>query len=296
MNFPRKPQGLSDDIESFAHVIFWHATKFHRHDLSGMDPTSRKQLAQHVRNMYFDCHIGEDGHRGCRQKLMAMRAGNLNGIELDPNNIAKPFLELIENLLSLCREHYKLVKYEDLRPAAHTTIRPPELLDPNELIEESLSVPAESDYDSSDGHSDLSSRSPSQTVAGEKLSEYRGPTDALEDVAEGTAAAGKSIEGPLRDHAGIMKIFSDAVRIREGWSRDKIWNQFNDLPDDDEVNRITSTATSSIKKRCSSTPSHRSGKRVRLTAMQSRDGSSSDVGHSDMVQQSISSNSLTGLF
>ena len=234
--------------------------KFHKHDLSGTDTASREALAQHVHSMYFDCHIAADGHRGCRDKLDAMESGKLGGVRLNRAEISRPFLQVIDALLGFCRDHYAL---EECRRYYTPTL-------------EAVSVrqPLDSDemWDPDDVLNDL---------------EHEASSDGgdLETVDERTSPP-QLTKGPLSDHSAIMDVLKKALKTRVGWFKDKIPNQFQDLPS----NTLASTFTTSSRKRPSAAPSQNSVKRMRLTTIESSE-ESIGLGGDSLPDQGFSSTS-----
>ncbi|KAK7689575.1 hypothetical protein QCA50_007367 [Cerrena zonata] len=113
LQYPKKRRELSDDLESFIHVITWHALCYHTHTLS---PLSRN-LAFLVHEWFFDFQSDEDGlYYGCFRKFESIMSGR-PGFELLDDPI---FNQLIHDLFTLAQEHYQaidLVDYEKLRPA-----------------------------------------------------------------------------------------------------------------------------------------------------------------------------------
>ena len=259
VNNPQMPQGLPDDIESFVHVILWHVTKFHKHDLSGTDEEIRALLAQHVYDMYIECHVGKKGHVGCRRKLQAMKAGDMGGIILDERFISLPFLRFIERLLGLCQGHYKSISLgramRDLEP------EPPIL----------RAVDSRAFWEGK----------PTSTVAHEEASvENQQIVD--EAIAE---------RSELEDHSAILNIFKETLDVTEGWKYDKQRDQFKDLPELVEIKVVKSISTADSRKRGSEAPSENFRKRGRLSSVESEGSSWSRGGTSRLAEQDISSHS-----
>ena len=72
LQYPFKPNDLSDDLESFVHVICHNAVRFHRHNMTRGEVThtldteslkeinrGNEQLARWVSNMYYESSGGD---------------------------------------------------------------------------------------------------------------------------------------------------------------------------------------------------------------------------------------------
>ncbi|KAJ3477492.1 hypothetical protein NLI96_g10425 [Meripilus lineatus] len=97
---PGKPHQVSDDIESFVHVINWLAFRFHidwgSRGFTGF-PASLQHFAEYMRN-----EKGVDMGGGA--KLVNIRHGQPG---FDPSFVTEPALgTLVESLADLCKEHY----------------------------------------------------------------------------------------------------------------------------------------------------------------------------------------------
>lgn len=126
LKYPTKPHWLSDDLESFVHVLNWLALRFHRHDITDSD-----DLMKHVHSHYesfrptpggFD--VGGDG------KHAAIMEGRPPVRLTDP--APNQFYEFLQRLTRLCQQHYtalyssgKLRKYQVALPDGAAQVMEP---------------------------------------------------------------------------------------------------------------------------------------------------------------------------
>ena len=99
---PGKVHEISDDIESFVHVLRWMCLRFYEHDLTGL----HEQLRQHVMTQFegYDIRSGEVVDVGGKQKKHAM----LQGTDVVLLKAAdSPLGKLLDELRTICREHYQ---------------------------------------------------------------------------------------------------------------------------------------------------------------------------------------------
>ncbi|KAH9835411.1 uncharacterized protein C8Q71DRAFT_849042 [Rhodofomes roseus] len=105
---PGKKHEVADDIESFIHVFNWMCLRFVKHNLTWKP----RLLQMHVVHMYEEQETMVDGEKnkeeiGGEAKATQMLYGAL-AVELtDPET---PLGELLDELASLCREHYLTFK------------------------------------------------------------------------------------------------------------------------------------------------------------------------------------------
>lgn len=112
LNYPKRPQQLSDDLESFVHLINWLTLRFHI-------PCQRiEELSGHLYLTYEISTPSEDGYDiGSITKLKNMRKG-------DPGFLlgvvqSQILQQLVEDLAEMCKEHYSSLDLEkDLKPFA----------------------------------------------------------------------------------------------------------------------------------------------------------------------------------
>ena len=104
LNFPLKPYELSDDIESFIHVLILFALRFHRHNLS---PDAIKGVLEE----YDRCEVHNGYWTGSFLKLTLIRGGMLSFALV--NNDA--FKELLSTLSHICQQHYASLDEAELQ-------------------------------------------------------------------------------------------------------------------------------------------------------------------------------------
>ncbi|GBE81228.1 hypothetical protein SCP_0309550 [Sparassis crispa] len=125
LKYPNKPNDVSDDLESFVHIVHWLALKYHRHNLSG------RRLQRHVESTYDSCDLTLSGHYvGGDQKFQELKAG-LVQFTVSRNPALN---ELLLSLLDMCRKHYAAVDYDALNAlgGGDTTDLPSELTVPDD--------------------------------------------------------------------------------------------------------------------------------------------------------------------
>ncbi|KAJ3491197.1 hypothetical protein NLI96_g877 [Meripilus lineatus] len=97
LQFPRKPHQLSDDLESFVHVINWLIVRFHIQWSPGFIEGAMLPYKEYERTL-----DGDD--IGGRTKLNQMRTGHPN---FSPDEVDPPKLgQLAHALMKICKEHY----------------------------------------------------------------------------------------------------------------------------------------------------------------------------------------------
>ncbi len=109
LNFPKKPHQLSDDLESFVHILIWLTIRFQTH-WPGTVELWCVVLA------YEDATRTSDGFDvGSSAKLDNMRRGE-PGFNLEHIHVP-PLAKLIENLVQMCKQHHASLDWEkDLKP------------------------------------------------------------------------------------------------------------------------------------------------------------------------------------
>lgn len=105
--YPGKPYELSDDLESFLHVLVIQLLRFHKHDFS----TTQKR--ESLYKLVFDKYITTTGAGGYRTgqptKMFHMKYGVVSGITLRKKDYSPQFLDLLTSLVRLCQQHYELL-------------------------------------------------------------------------------------------------------------------------------------------------------------------------------------------
>ena len=106
VEYPRKPNELADDIESFVYVITLAILRFHRTSLED------KTLSAHISMTYHNALRTPDGYYvGSKEKLKNIRAGN-PGFEMLESTSSLALL--LDGLWKLGREHYATLDHKDL--------------------------------------------------------------------------------------------------------------------------------------------------------------------------------------
>ena len=116
LNYPQKPHELSDDLESFVHVIIWLWSRFQDHTLA-TNPTS---LETFVMSTYLAIRFSGNGYYlGSALKEDFMCRGTFIrkfGPEVRLNSRNSPaFEKLVQDLLRLCQSFYvSCVDWQDI--------------------------------------------------------------------------------------------------------------------------------------------------------------------------------------
>lgn len=104
LNYPLKGYELSDDVESFFHLLCLSAFRFHSH--SEMD---EEKLGHTLQGMYDHAQIKNGYWVGSSTKLNMMRHGTLPA---NLNTNCNPGLSgLLDALMRVCHEHYSSLDY-----------------------------------------------------------------------------------------------------------------------------------------------------------------------------------------
>ncbi|KAK7689574.1 hypothetical protein QCA50_007366 [Cerrena zonata] len=198
LQYPKKSLELSDDIESFIHVITWHALCYHKHSLSSVP----QELALRVHSWFLNVQRDVDGlYYGCLAKFENIVGGH-PGFELLDDSI---FNQLIQDLYRLAQEHYKATDLDDFkkfRPAL------PELDETAKVRVKKVSRSDVQKIPSSDDEDDYESNTT-----------YVPPADQPKPVST------------LEDHKRLGRIFSRYVSQLGEWKGTaKVNNQFRRLP------------------------------------------------------------------
>ncbi|KAL4251359.1 EKC/KEOPS complex subunit BUD32 [Abortiporus biennis] len=104
LRYPTKQHELSDDLESFIHVLHWFCLRFHTHDMTG----APSDIADALSRVYFMV-IREKGYeQGSKQKLKHMLGGT-QCFDLTPGLVSQGLIDLVDRLSDLCKQHYATV-------------------------------------------------------------------------------------------------------------------------------------------------------------------------------------------
>ncbi|GBE81226.1 predicted protein [Sparassis crispa] len=211
LKYPYKRPEVSDDLESFVHLVRWLALKYHPHSLSGS-----ALLQQHVEITYDSCVRTQSGHYvGGHEKFLHLKGGMLPfAVSGNP-----ALTNLLNSLAQLCHEHYSAVDIDALESLA------PKKSTGTALQPESFTYEGEMPEGFSDDHL---KRFPKA------------------DVKQSTSPAKGALL--LADHSAILLIFND-VYAQNGpvWISDKQENQF--ILFDDKKSLQCSTSLLGSKRR-----------------------------------------------
>ncbi|KAJ3559565.1 hypothetical protein NM688_g266 [Phlebia brevispora] len=240
LQYPWKQHELSDDLESFVHVLTWLAARFHRHQFTPMaciwpcvgpkakidavDANKKNDGLAWFKYHFFDAGHEEPGgyYGGGDQKLYCIKDGCLNKLRFV--DTWGPLPQLLASLYKVLKEHYDATDLEALEGYAHEVgqLQIPEsqklgfeaseepvatrarALEPLEPTDSLLPVPE-------DLFTELTAISPSRT------------TKPLE-----SSNRGNSIR-ILDHHHAFMNIFSRIANTTEDVNADKTADQFEGL-------------------------------------------------------------------
>lgn len=121
LQYPLKPNELSDDLESFIHVICFNALRYHQHDMTAIVNASQTIeeankdniiLANFVFGMYHASTPHPGGaHVGGEKKMAHNKDGN-PGFTMTKRE--SPLTVLIADLYKLLKAHYAAINFTDL--------------------------------------------------------------------------------------------------------------------------------------------------------------------------------------
>lgn len=122
LRFPRKPNELSDDLESFVHVATIMGLRFHLHDKSPADEAkANPKLVLHVDATYFEEDATKEGYSiGGGMKFDQFCNGS-PGVKFDYDNLPLP--TLITELYALFRPYYKTLDINEYQAKYGTVTR-----------------------------------------------------------------------------------------------------------------------------------------------------------------------------
>ncbi|CAL1710619.1 unnamed protein product [Somion occarium] len=110
LNYPKKPYELSDDLESFVHVINLQNLRFRKHDKTSNDGKLKFKLSKLLYDVYQESTIVDGFHVGSEYKLQQMQ----NGIPPYKLLEASSMLNLVTRLMEMCKEHYAALDLVDV--------------------------------------------------------------------------------------------------------------------------------------------------------------------------------------
>ncbi|KAI0649737.1 hypothetical protein C8Q79DRAFT_1006084 [Trametes meyenii] len=106
--FPMTPCRLSDDLESFMHVINWIARKYLKHDATSKDPEQIRMQCKRFHDIYDERAPPADTPR--MSKVHSKMDYILSGtpfVRVHPLRPDNPLDTLLRSLLKLCQAHYQ---------------------------------------------------------------------------------------------------------------------------------------------------------------------------------------------
>ncbi|CAL1698835.1 unnamed protein product [Somion occarium] len=134
LNYPKKPYELSDDLESFVHVINMQNLRFRHHDKSPCKE-DKSDLSDHLFHVYQKTKVVQGFHMGSKDKLTQMKSG------VPPYTITvhSNMSILVEGLMKMCQEHYAALDWDGLAKYAvkEDVPEPVELSDPRPRVPKS---------------------------------------------------------------------------------------------------------------------------------------------------------------
>lgn len=219
LKYPKKPHQLSDDLESFVHLINWLTIRYHMH---WQIPS---QLGQHVYQVYEWADRTADGFDiGGYAKYNNMRDGSLGFSTTDDVLVVSPALEnLMMELSEMCKEHYSTLDMKYLKRYAAAAAPAPSRPKQKGIMTDLVTV------------ADMIRRGPSKRARG-KLPPPKG-------------------EPLLDDHSAIMDILCSSL-TEDDWSEggEKLPDQFARIPrfeeglaSADDSTKVGSSATKSAE-------------------------------------------------
>ena len=230
LEYPKKPNELADDLESFVYVVSLALLRFHEHNLSFTDPKGRRpELSMHIGTKYDAANAAEGGYViGGKAKITGMRYG-IPGFELTGRN--SPQLSvLLSKLYDLGKSHYSKLNLGELQ-AKYGVIHLPQE-PPQEIKTYSMDMSAL-----------LGTRAPALARSAAASSDSASTTTTTTATTSTTA-----ITEDFNSHDPIVAIFTGLPV--PGWKvGDKIDDQFMELPYMELVDSIGNTGGSSRKRR-----------------------------------------------
>lgn len=106
LQYPRKPNSVSDDLESFYHVLALFALRFHKHKQTGKPKNIKSILVAD-----YDKVSMQDGYWvGSDRKSDNIKLGKLPS----PLTTRDRFSHLLKHLVGICKTHYEAQDEDDL--------------------------------------------------------------------------------------------------------------------------------------------------------------------------------------
>ncbi|KAL4245615.1 hypothetical protein ABKN59_009738 [Abortiporus biennis] len=111
LKYPSKRHELADDLESFIHVLHWFCLQFHAHDLT------RYQISTTLSWTYYGSYYEGRYELGGDNKMKIMQEGE-PPFRLQEGEVSPVLIDLVDEISSLCRNHYATVNYSALEASS----------------------------------------------------------------------------------------------------------------------------------------------------------------------------------
>ena len=237
--YPNKPPEVSDDIESFIHVLEFCALRFHYHNFTKENSwgeraktTPNTLLAEWVADFFFYDRDRETAKQtyGGKGKFIAYSKSTSNWWLMQRLHngqrvrSTEPFQHLLEKLHQLCYQHYACIDHEKLAPYSDFETQESQQLQVHQQISFAAALAAEG--------STVRRSKPSQKAARieSKLATTIYPDWGIPFILPEHRPA----SDPLADHAALFEAFEEALYDEaEGWTEDRLpedVDQFEYLP------------------------------------------------------------------
>ncbi|EED83780.1 predicted protein [Postia placenta Mad-698-R] len=289
LRYPMKLRQVSDDLESFVHVLHWTILMWYKHSRSE-SPAALQEVVLETYDKFSDT-LGYD--TGGDNKFSNMLLGALPFAKLS----SEPLKRLTKKLAGICKEHYNAsstkeqrAKLEDIKDNIG---KEPPSQDPVAPVEIDIFVrgddPAEHSgsqggVESSGEEGDESSGEEGDESSGEEGDESSGGEDAR-------ALLDTSAKPKLRGHSWILKAFRSVIENMEKNRYTQITIDKVDKPQFTPATESATQQSTRSRKRPSqsSNESNRSSKRQRTTK-----GVRTTSSSTDPTLQTDSNESLDG--
>ena len=215
LQYPLKEISLSDDLESFVHIIKWFALRYHQHSVrdtirDNVENSSTEHicliLSLHMQATYFQDVLSRGFHIGGAAKIDSFKRKEPE-FELDPDQASPAFDKLVRELHALCFEHYQLVNWAEL-DRLHDAASP------------STKTKAPSEKPS------FVKR---QSVAFLPVRAQRQTRISPAGLGRGSEAVQRPAEDPLASHGAMVGVFRECLENESWFAADKTFDQFENL-------------------------------------------------------------------
>ncbi|KAF9800849.1 hypothetical protein IEO21_10280 [Rhodonia placenta] len=280
LQYPIKLRQVSDDLESFVHILHWTILMWYEHSLSGLS----SELRHLVSRTYDEFETFVDYDTGGFHIFNYMLLGKLPFANLS----SKPLERLTNKLAGICEEHYnasstkeQIAKLEDIKiqKGKKSPSQPPAA-----PVEIDISVRGD---DPAELKIQKGKKSPSQppaapveidiSVRGDDPAEHSGSQEGAESSGEEGAESSDeedarplldtSTKPKLQEHFWIWQAFREVIKYMEKNSNTQITNDKVDKPQFTQATESSAQQSTRGLKRSaqSSNESSRSSKRPRTT-------------------------------